>query len=135
MQIQVLKATSAREIDEAFKTIAQDRLDALFVGAAAFLNSRRVQLTQLASFHRLPAAYALREAVEAGGLMSYGPSITDAYRQLGIYAGRILRGARPADLPVMQASKFEFVVNVGTARLLGLTLPPTLLAIVDDVIE
>jgi putative ABC transport system substrate-binding protein len=135
LQIQVLKANTAREIEEAFSTIGQERPDALFVGASAFLNIRRVQLVQLAAFHRLPAIYALREAAEVGGLMSYGPSIVDAFRQCAIYAGRIVKGAKPADLPVMQASKFELIINLPTARLLGLALPPTLLAIADEVIE
>jgi putative tryptophan/tyrosine transport system substrate-binding protein len=135
LQIQVLKAGTAREIAEVFTTMAQQRADAVFVGSAAFLNSRRVQLAQLAAFHRLPATYSFREAPEVGGLMSYGPSIADAYRQWAVYAGRILKGAKPADLPVMQASKFEFVINVTTARLLGLALPPSLLAIADELIE
>jgi putative ABC transport system substrate-binding protein len=113
----------------------KERPDALLQGASAFLNIRRVQLVQLAAFHRMPVIYSLREAVEVGGLMSYGPSITDAYRQWGVYAGRILRGAKPGDLPVMQASKFELVINLTTARLFGLTLPSTLLAIADEVIE
>ena len=134
LQIQVLKANTAREIDEAFAAIGQERPDALFMGASSFLNTRRVQLVQLAVFHRLPAIYAC-EAAEAGGLMSYGPSIVDAYRQCGIYVGRILKGAKPADLPVMQASKFELVINLPTVRLLGLTVPPTLLALADEVIE
>ena len=135
LQIHVLKASTPREIDEAFATINQEKPDALFVAAAAFLNIRRVQLTQLAAFHRLPTAFALREATEAGGLMSYGPSIADAYRQCAVYAGRIIKGTKPEDLPIMQASKFEFVINLATARLLGITLPPTLLAIADEVIE
>ena len=135
MQAQVLKANTAREIEQVSATIGQERPDALFVGASAFLNIRRIQLVQLAAFHRLPATYALREAAEAGGLMSYGSSIVDAYRQSAFYAGRILRGAKPADLPVMQASKFELVINLATARLLGLTVPPTLLALADEVIE
>ena len=135
LQIQVLKAGSGREIEEAFASIGPERPDALFVGASAFLNARRVQLVQLAAFHRLPATYSFRDAAEAGGLMSYGPSILDAYRQWASYAGRILRGAKPADLPVMQASKFELVINLPTARMLALTLPPTLLAIADEVIE
>ncbi len=113
----------------------QERPNALFVGASAFLNVRRVQLVQLAAFHRLPATYSFREAPEIGGLMSYGPSIFDPYRQGGVYAGRILKGAKPADVPVMQASKFELVINVTTAKLLDLTLPPSLLAITDEVIE
>jgi putative ABC transport system substrate-binding protein len=135
LQVQILKASTAREIADAFTAIGQERPDALFVGASAFLNIRRVQLAQLAAFHRLPATYSFREAPEVGGLMSYGPSISDAYRQWGVYAGRILKGARPADLPVMQASKFELVINLTTARLLGLTLPPSMLAIADEVIE
>jgi len=135
VQAQVLKANTAREIEQVSATIGQERPDALFVGASAFLNIRRVQLIQLAAFHRLPATYALREAAEAGGLMSYGSSIVDAYRQSAIYAGRILKGAKPADLPVMQASKFELVINLATAKLLGLTVPPTLLATADEVIE
>ena len=135
LEVQVLKASTAREIDEAFATIGPERPDALFVGSAAFLNIRRVQLVQLATFHRLPATFSFREATEAGALMSYGPSIADAYRQWAVYAARILKGAKPADLPVIQASKFELIINLPTARLLGLTLPPTLLAIADDVIE
>jgi putative ABC transport system substrate-binding protein len=135
LQIQILKASTAREIADAFTAIGQERPDALFVGASAFLNIRRVQLTQLAALHRLPATYSFREAPEVGGLMSYGPSISDAYRQWGVYAGRILKGARPADLPVMQASKFELVINAETARMLGLTVPPTLLSTADEVIE
>jgi putative ABC transport system substrate-binding protein len=135
LQVHVLKASTAREIDEAFATIGPERPDALFVGSAAFLNIRRVQLVQLATFHRLPATFSFREATEAGALMSYGPSIADAYRQWAVYAARILKGAKPADLPVIQASKFELVINLPTARLLGLTLPPTVLAIADEVIE
>ena len=135
LQIQILKASSAREIADAFITIGQERPDALFVGASAFLNIRRVQLAQLAAFHRLPATYSFREVPEVGGLMSYGPSISDAYRQWAVYAGRILKGARPGDLTVMQASKFELVINAQTARMLDLTLPPSLLAIADEVIE
>jgi putative ABC transport system substrate-binding protein len=134
-RIQILKAATVQEIDEAFAPIGRERPDALFVGASSFLNIRRVQLVQLAAFHRLPTSFALREAAEAGALMSYGPNIVDAYRQCGIYAGRILRGAKPADLPVMQASKFELVINLPTARLFGLTVPPTLLAVTDEVLE
>jgi putative ABC transport system substrate-binding protein len=107
LQVQILKTPTAREIDEVFAAFTQEKPDALFVAASAFLNSRRVQLAQLAAFHRLPATYSFRESVEAGGLMSYGPSIVDAYRQCGVYAGRILRGVKPSDLPVMQALKFR----------------------------
>ena len=135
MQIQVLNASTSREIDAAFATFASERPDALFVAGDPFLNSRRVHLTQLAAFHRLPATYALRDYAEAGGLMSYGPNIADAFRQIGVYAGRILKGAKPADLPVVQATKFELVINTQTARMLGLTVPPSLLAIADEVIE
>ena len=135
LQTQVLKASTVSEIADVFAAMGQQRPDALFVGAAAFLNVRRVQLAQLAAFYRLPATYSFREAPEVGGLMSYGPSIAEAYRQMAVYAGRILKGVRPADLPVMQASKFELVINATTAKLLGLHLPPSLLAIADEVIE
>jgi putative tryptophan/tyrosine transport system substrate-binding protein len=135
MQVQVLSASTAREIEEALAAVGQERPDALFVGSAAFLNIRRVQLVQLASYHRLPVTFSLREAAEAGGLMSYGPSIEDAYRQWAVYAGRILKGAKPADLPVVQSSKFELVINLTTARMLGLTVPDKLLAAADEVIE
>jgi putative ABC transport system substrate-binding protein len=135
LQVQVFKANTALEIEEAFEAIGQERPDALFVGAAAFLNIRRVQVVQLASYHRLPATFALREAAEAGAVMSYGPSIADAFRQVGVYTGRILKGAKPAELPVVQASKFELVINHPTARMLGLTVPPSLLSTADEVIE
>jgi putative tryptophan/tyrosine transport system substrate-binding protein len=135
MQVQVLSASTAREIEEALAAVGQERPDALFVGSAAFLNIRRVQLVQLASYHRLPVTFSLREAAEAGGLMSYGPSIEDAYRQWAVYAGRILKGAKPADLPVVQSSKFELVINLTTARMLGLTVPDKLLVAADEVIE
>ena len=131
-QIQVLKASTSGEIDAAFATIVNSRLDALFVGGDPFLDSRRVQLVQLANHHRVPATYSGREYAEVGGLMSYGSDITDAYRQLGVYAGRILKGDKPADLPVVQASKFEFVINTQTAKMLGLTVPSSLLAIADQ---
>jgi putative tryptophan/tyrosine transport system substrate-binding protein len=135
LQLQVLKASTVREIEEAFAWSEGQRPDALFVAATAFLNIRRVQLVQLAAFHRLAATYGQREAVEAGGLMSYGPSILEGYRQWGIYAGRVLKGAKPGELPVLQSTKFELVINNTTARMFGLTVPPSLLAIADEVIE
>jgi putative ABC transport system substrate-binding protein len=135
LQIQVLNATTSREIDTAFATIVRDRPDALFVGNDAFFNARRVQLALLAGRHGVPAILSDREFAEAGGLMSYGSNIVDVYRQIGVYAGRILKGAKPADLPVVQSSKFELVINAQTARMLGLTVPPSLLATADEVIE
>jgi ABC-type uncharacterized transport system substrate-binding protein len=135
LQIQVLKASTSREINEAFATFLHERPDALFVALDAFFNSRRVQLVNLASRYTMPATFVFREFVEAGGLMSYGPDIVDAYRQMGIYVGRILRGAKPEDLPVVQASKYELVINAEAARMLGLTVPPTLLSTADEVIE
>ena len=128
-------ASSIREINEAFASIARERPDALLVGAGPPFSARRVQLVQLAARHAIPAIYAVRQNVAIGGLMSYGASLTDAYRQVGVYAGKILRGAKPADLPVVQSSKFELVINAETARMLGLTVPPTLLALADEVIE
>ena len=135
MQIQVFNASTIREIDAAFAALMKERPDALFVGVSPFLLERRVQLAQLAARHAIPAIYQEREHVEAGGLMSYGASIADAYRHLGVYAGRVLKGVKPSDLPVVQSSKFELVINRSTARMLGLTLPSTLLSIADDVIE
>jgi putative ABC transport system substrate-binding protein len=135
LQIEVLNANTSLEINAAFETMGRERPDAVFVAVTPFLNGRRVQLAQLAAFHRLPATYAVRDYAEAGGLMSYGSNIVDAYRQVGIYSGRILKGAKPADLPVVQSSKFELVINAQTARMLGLTVPPTLLALADAVIE
>ena len=135
LQIQVLNATTSHEINVAFATFVRERPDALFVGLAPFLTSRRVQLATLATRHVLPMTSGTREIVEAGGLMSYGGNIADAFRQMGVNVGRILKGAKLADLPVVQASKFELVFNAETARMLGLTIPPTLLAIADEVIE
>jgi putative ABC transport system substrate-binding protein len=135
LQIQIHNANTSAEIDAAFETMSRERPDAVFVTTSAFFNGRRVQLAQLAAFHRLPASYGLRDYVEAGGLMSYGTNIMDGYRQMGIYTGRILKGAKPADLPVVQSDKFELVINAQTARMLGLTVPDKLLVAADDVIE
>jgi ABC-type uncharacterized transport system substrate-binding protein len=135
-QIEVLEAPTSRDIDTAFaRLIAQKPIDALLVGPSPLLDNRRVQIVTLATYHRVPAIDPLRAFAEAGGLMSYGTSITDAYRQAGVYTGRILKGEKPADLPVMQSTKFEFVINLNTARVFGLTFPPGLLAIADEVIE
>ena len=135
MQIQVLEANSSREIDVVFATLVQERSDALFVTTSPFFLSRRLQLAHLATRHAVPAVYALRDYAEVGGLISYGASLTDAMRQVGVYCGRILKGAKPADLPVMQSSKFELVINAQSARTIGITVPPTLLATADEVIE
>jgi putative ABC transport system substrate-binding protein len=135
LQIQVLNVQTSREINAAFATFARERLDALFVGPGPFFTTRRVQLALLAAVQRVPAIYPVRPFAEAGGLISYGASLTDAYRQVGAYAGRILKGAKPADLPVVQSSKFELVINAETARILGLEVPAKLLAIADEVIE
>jgi putative ABC transport system substrate-binding protein len=135
LQIQVLNASTSGEINTAFASLERERPDALFVGGDAFFNTRRVHLVNLASHHSLPAAYAERVFPEIGGLMSYGTDIVDAYRQVGSYAGRILKGAKPADLPVVQATKFELVINAESARMVGLTVPPSLLARADEVIE
>src|SRR6516225_6480079 len=134
LQIQIHNANTSAEIDAAFETMSRERPDAVFVTASAFLSGRRVQLAQLAAFHRLPASYGLREYVEAGGLMSYGANIVDGYRQVGIYTGRILNGAKPADLPVVQSNKIELVINAQTARMLCLAVPPSLLATADEAI-
>ena len=135
LQVQVLNASTSREISAAFENVGRDRPDALFVGPDTFLIARRIQVVQLAAFHRLPAVYPARDFLEVGGLMSYGTNVMDAFRQLGIYAGRILKGAKPADLPVVQSSKFELVINAETARMLGLTVPDKLLVAADELIE
>jgi putative ABC transport system substrate-binding protein len=134
-QVLVREVATGREIDEAFASIAREKADALFVAPGSFFNTRRVQLAVLAARHALPAIYSVRAYPEAGGLMSYGTDILDAFRQVGAYTARILKGAKPADLPVLQSTKFELVINLNTARALGLELPPTLLARADEVIE
>jgi putative ABC transport system substrate-binding protein len=135
LQIRLVSAESSREIDAVFAGFARERPDVLLVGADPIFTSRRVQLANLAAHRSIPATYGTREIAEVGGLMSYGASLTDAYRQMGAYAGRILKGAKAADLPVVQSSKFELVINAQTARMLGLAVPPSLLAIADEVIE
>jgi len=135
LQIQILNASTSREIDAAFATLVRERPDALLIGTDTFLSSRRVQLVNLATRHAIPAAFTQRDFAEIGGLMSYASNITDAWRQAGGYAGRILKGAKPADLPVVQSSKFELVINHQTARMLGITVPDKLLATADEVIE
>jgi len=135
LQISVLKASTPREIEAAFATLVRDRADALFVMPDAFLISRRVQFATLAARHGIPAAYTVREEVEAGGLMSYGTDSLDMYRQVGVYVGQILNGAKPAEMPVVQSTKFEFVINLQTARVLGIEVPNSLQLLADEVIE
>jgi putative tryptophan/tyrosine transport system substrate-binding protein len=136
LQIQIIvEASTSREIEAAFATIARDRADALFVAPDGFFNSRRVQFATLATYYRIPAAYGQRELVEAGGLMSYGTDLLAAFRQVGVYTGQILKGAKPAELPVLQSTKFEFVINGQTARLLGIEVPNALQLLADEVIE
>jgi putative tryptophan/tyrosine transport system substrate-binding protein len=134
-QIEVVRAASSREIDAAFAAMVRERPDVLFVMGDGLFNSRRLQLAMLAARHALPACYASRDYPASGGLMSYGTDVTDAFRLVGFYVGRILKGARPADLPAVQAAKFQLVINAQTARLLDLTVPPQLLARADEVIE
>jgi putative ABC transport system substrate-binding protein len=128
LQLQILNPSTSREINAAFAVLVRERADALFVGPDAFYNSRRVQLASMAARHAIPTAFAVREYVDAGGLMSYGTSLADMYRQVGVYSGRILKGAKPAELPVLQSTKFELVINMQTAGMLGIDVPPMLIA-------
>jgi putative tryptophan/tyrosine transport system substrate-binding protein len=135
LQIQILNASTIGEIDAAFATLAHERPDALFVAGDSFFTSRRVQFATLTTRDRIPAAYGQRDFVAAGGLMSYGTDLADMFHQVGVYTGSILKGAKPADLPVLQSTKFEFVINLQTARALGIEVPPGVLSIADEVIE
>ena len=135
LNIQILNASTIGEIDAAFATLVRERADALFVDGDALFLSRRQQFVTLTARDRIPAAYSQRDYVEAGGLMSYGTSIVDSHRQVGVYTGKILKGAKPADLPVLQSTKFEFAINLQMARALGIEVPPGLISIADDVFE
>jgi putative ABC transport system substrate-binding protein len=135
VQVDVVQASDSREIEAAVATLVRSRVDALVIGSDVYFTSRRVQLATLTARHAIPAVHNVRTFSEVGGLMSYGTSLTEAFRQVGVYAGRILKGAKPADLPVVQSTKFELVINLPTARALGLEVPPSLLAIADEVIE
>jgi putative tryptophan/tyrosine transport system substrate-binding protein len=135
LQTNFLNASTSREIDAAFAGFADRRPDALFVASDVFFTSRRVQLANSAARHGIPMISGTREIAEVGGLMSYGSNLVDAFRQVGVYVGRILRGTKPSELPVIQSSKFELVINAQTARILGLEVPPMLLARADEVIE
>ena len=135
VQIQVLNASTSSEIEAAFAALVRDRADALFVAPDGLFVTRRVQFATLAARHAIPAAYPLREFVEAGGLMSYGTDIADSFRQVGVYTGQVLKGAKPSDLPVLQLTKFEFVINLQTARALGIEVSNALLLVADETIE
>jgi putative ABC transport system substrate-binding protein len=134
-EIEILPVGAGRDIDAVFANLAQKPVDALLVGPSLLTNNRRVQLITLAAYHKVPAIYSFRESAEAGGLMSYGANLTEAHHQVGVYAGRILKGQKPADLPVVQSAKFEFVINLNTARAFGLNIPHELLATADETIE
>jgi putative ABC transport system substrate-binding protein len=135
LQVKIHNADTRTEIDAAFEAMGRDQPDAVFAGPSAFLNGRRVQLAQWSTYYRLPAIYPLRDFVEVGGLISYGPDIIDSYRQAGRYVGRILKGAKPAELPIVKPAKFELVINAQTARMLGLTVPSSLLGRADEIID
>jgi ABC-type uncharacterized transport system substrate-binding protein len=135
LQIQIVRASTSREIDVAFAALVRDRVDALFVPPDPLFISRRIQIVQLAARHAVPTTYPVRDFAEAGGLMSYGTNTADAWRQTGVYTGRVLKGAKPAELPVLQPTKFELIINAQTARMLGLNVSDKLLATADEVIE